>query len=81
MTEQGLFHAYRNTEGYSTECACGDVIESQFGTEPAIADALTIHYASTVHQQWREWQEAVQALKRPTRHPCPCHNHGGEATA
>jgi hypothetical protein len=76
MTETALFHAYRNMTGYSTECSCGDVIESRFGTEDAIREALRIHYESTVHQQWTEWQEAVHALRRPARRPCPCHNHG-----
>lgn len=73
MTEEALFYGYRNAEGYSTECACGDTIHSQFGTEAAVAEAIRIHQSSTVHEQWRGWQEAVHALRRPTRKPCPCH--------
>jgi len=75
MSEEALFYGYRNTEGYATECACGDQITSQFGTEAAVAEAIRIHQGTTVHQQWREWQKAVHALQRPTRHKCPCHNH------
>lgn len=74
MTEETLFSAYRNATGYSTECACGALVESQYGTEEAVRNALAIHYESTVHQQWSEWQKAVHALQRPTRHPCPCHS-------
>lgn len=75
MTEDVLFQAYRNAEGYSTDCACGDVVVSQFGSEAAVAEAIALHQESAVHQQWRQWQEAVIALQRPTRHPCPCHAH------
>lgn len=73
MTEDSLFYGYRNAEGYSADCACGDTIHSKFGTEASVAEAILIHQGSAVHQQWREWQEAVHALKRPTRKPCPCH--------
>jgi hypothetical protein len=73
VTEETLFAAYRNTEGYSAPCACGDDITATYASEPAIAEAIRIHQESTVHQQWREWQEAVHALQRPTRRPCPCH--------
>lgn len=73
MTEHALFYAYRNAVGYAAECSCGQVIESQVGTEDAVAEAVRIHNESTVHRQWREWQDAVDALKRPPRRACPCH--------
>lgn len=80
MTERELFAAYRVTVpevGYASECACGELIESRLGTEEAIREALALHYATAIHQQWSEWQEAVHALQRPrpTRKPCPCHEH------
>jgi hypothetical protein len=80
VTERALFHAYRNVPpappGYSAECVCGDLITSESGDEDAVRDALTVHYESEVHEQWRVWQEAVEALQRPTRRPCVCHEHG-----
>ena len=76
MSEAELFAAYRNATGYETECMCGDVIVSQLGTPAAVEEAVRLHQESTVHQQWRGWQEAVQRLQRPTRHKCPCHEHG-----
>lgn len=77
MTEAELFAAYRVSNGrYEAECACGDLITAPSGDEPTVTLAVSVHNESTVHQQWREWQEAVQALQRPTRKPCPCH---GEA--
>jgi hypothetical protein len=76
VTEQGLFYAYRNLEGYATECACGDEITSVSGSEATVGEAVRLHNESTVHQQWSEWQEAVHALQRPARKPCPCHAHG-----
>lgn len=75
MTEQGLFYAYRNADGYSTECACGEEIVSVSGTEAAVGEAVRLHNESTIHRQWSDWQQAVHALQRPTRRPCPCHNH------
>lgn len=76
MSEQELFAAYRNATGWEAECDCGDVITSQFGTPSAVEEAVKLHQESTVHQQWRHWQEAVVALQRPTRRKCPCHDHG-----
>jgi len=76
MSEAELFAAYRNATGYETECDCGDVIVSQLGTPAAIEEAVRLHQESTVHSQWRSWQEAVIALRRPTRRRCPCHNDG-----
>lgn len=76
MTEQALFHAYRCIDGYRTDCACGDAIVSASGTEAAVGEAVRLHQESTVHRQWSEWQEAVHALQRPARRPCPCHQHG-----
>ncbi len=76
MTEKGLFHAYRNMDGYEAECACGDRIYAQSGDEATVGEAVRLHNESTVHQQWSLWQEAVHALQRPTRRPCPCHAHG-----
>lgn len=75
MSEQELFAAYRNATGWETECDCGDAIVSQIGTPAAIEEAVKLHQESTVHQQWRTWQEAVMALQRPTRRKCPCHAH------
>lgn len=73
MTEEVLFAAYRNAEGWASECACGATIHSQYGTESAVAEAIRMHQESTVHRQWRSWQEAVEALQRPVTRPCPCH--------
>jgi hypothetical protein len=76
VTERGLFHAYRNLSGdYSAECACGGLIESPTADELAVAEAVSVHNESPVHAQWSTWQEAVHALQRPTRKPCPCHAH------
>lgn len=75
MTEAELFAAYRNMLGYETECACGDTIVSVHGDEASIGAAVRLHNESTIHRQWSTWQEAVHALQRPTRHPCPCHEH------
>lgn len=74
MTERELFAAYRKADAYEAECACGDLIKAPSSEQ--VEDAIAFHNESTVHQQWREWQEAVLALKRPPRKPCPCH---GEA--
>lgn len=77
MSEPELFASYRNATGWETECECGDRIVSQLGTRPAIEEAVKLHQESTVHAQWRVWQEAVRALRRPARKPCPCHEHSG----
>ena len=76
MTERELFAAYRVVGGYEAECACGDIIHADSGDELTVAGAVAIHNESTVHAQWAMWQEAVRSLQRPTRHPCPCHDHG-----
>ena len=57
-----MFAAYRNSLGWEAECDCGGTITSQFGTPPAIEEAVRLHQESTIHEQWRGWQEAVQAL-------------------
>lgn len=75
MTERELFAAYRVIDGYESECACGDIIRSDSGDEATVAAAIAVHNESTVHAQWSMWQEAVHALQRPTRKPCPCHAH------
>lgn len=76
MTERALFYAYRNLDGsYSAECACGGLIESTSGHELSVAEAVAVHNESPVHAQWSSWQEAVHALQRPARKPCPCHGH------
>lgn len=79
MTEAALFEAYRGIDGYATDCECGGEIKAADAAD--IAEAVLIHNESTVHQQWREWQEAVRALQRPTTRPCPCHrvNHPNDA--
>lgn len=76
MTERELFAAYRVVDHYEAACACGDTITAEHSDEGTVAEAIATHSESAVHQQWRTWQEAVEALKRPTRHPCPCHEHG-----
>lgn len=76
MSEAELFAAYRNATGWETGCECGDVIYSQLGTPPAVEEAVRLHQESTIHAQWRVWQEAVHALQRPVRRQCPCHDHG-----
>lgn len=74
MNEADLFDAYRNPDGhYVVDCVCGGQVYSLLPSEHSIAKAIELHQESDVHQQWREWQEAVSALQRPTRHPCPCH--------
>lgn len=76
MTEQALFHAYRNLDGtHEADCACGGLIESPTGDPTDVADAIRLHGESPVHSQWATWQAAVHALQRPTRKPCPCHRH------
>lgn len=76
MTERSLFYAYRNLDStYSAECACGDLIVAPDGDEDTVAEAVNLHNESPVHAQWREWQAAVDALKRPPRKSCPCHGH------
>lgn len=73
MTEPELFAAYRVVDHYETACACGDTIRADHGDEASVAEAVRVHSESPVHEQWRSWQEAVDALRRPTRRPCPCH--------
>lgn len=75
MPERELFAAYRHAGGYLSSCACGVDIFSEKGDEASVTAAIDAHNASTPHLQWREWQAAVAALQRPTRHPCPCHGH------
>jgi hypothetical protein len=75
VTEAELFAAYRTPTGYATECACGDIVEASDSDEATVTQALAVHQESTVHEQWRVWQEAVLALQRPVRHPCPCTGH------
>jgi len=80
MTERGLFYAYRNLTGtYSSECACGGLIEAENGEERTVAEAVSLHNGSPDHEQWRKEQAAVEALRRPTRHRCPCCDHGEAA--
>lgn len=74
VTERELFAAYRKADAYEAECACGDLIAA--ASSDLVEQAVALHSESTVHTQWREWQKAVLALKRPARKPCPCH---GEA--
>lgn len=76
MSEAELFAAYRNASGWETECDCGDIIVSQLGTPAAVEEAVRLHQESSIHRQWRSWQEAVMALRRPPRRKCPCHEHG-----
>jgi hypothetical protein len=75
VTERALFHAYRNatTEHFEAPCVCGETILSLTGDELSVAEAVILHNESTVHAQWARWQEAVHALQRPARRPCPCH--------
>jgi hypothetical protein len=72
VTEAGLFAAYKSVRGYEARCACGVDIVSEQGDEASVAAAIDRHHETPVHLQWREWQDAVQALQRPTRHKCPC---------
>lgn len=76
MTERELFAAYRVIDAYEAPCACGDTIRSEHGDESSVAAAVALHNESTVHARWSTWQETVHALQRPTRRPCPCHDHG-----
>jgi len=76
LTERALFDAYRRVDDYAAECACGEQIVAATGAEDVVGEAIRVHQESTVHQQWQVWQEAVHALQRPTRRPCPCHMHG-----
>ena len=74
MTERALFHAYRHAHGhYEAECACGEVIYSEKGDEQAVGQAIDAHNLTPLHVQWREWQDAVKAIQRAPRRPCPCH--------
>jgi hypothetical protein len=75
VTEHELFSAYRHLGHWEAECACGEMVVSEQGDEAAVTSALNIHYESTVHAQWRVWQDAVRALQRPTRRKCPCAEH------
>ena len=73
VSEDELWAAYREGTGcYSARCACGVDIVSETGTEQAVSEAIRFHQEQAVHAQWREWQVAVEALRRPTRHLCPC---------
>lgn len=77
LSEDELWAGYQEGTGwYVSACACGVDIVSETGTTEAVAAAIRDHQDQPVHQQWREWQAAVEALRRPTRHRCPCHNHG-----
>jgi hypothetical protein len=73
VTESALFAAYRHAGGYLAPCACGVDIFSESVDEASVTAAIDAHNDSAPHLQWREWQAAVKALQRPTRHPCPCH--------
>lgn len=74
MTERELFAAYRTPIGhYEAPCVCGDTVQALSSDEETVRSAVDLHNESTVHQQWLAWQEAVHALRRPTRRPCPCH--------
>ena len=76
LTEDDLFVAYRVADGrYVTDCACGGTITAESGSHAVVEAAIDAHNATALHLQWREWQDAVKALQRPTRHPCPCHGH------
>lgn len=80
MTERELFAAYRTPAGYSAQCACGSWVSARAGSgEIGVSEAVRIHNESPDHQQWREEQKAVEAMKRPTRHRCPCCSHGETA--
>lgn len=82
MTEQALFYAYRNLDGtHASDCACGWIIESPSGDPLQVAESINLHNESPLHAQWSIWQEAVHALQRPTRKPCPCHSHTAEVVA
>lgn len=75
-TEPELFHAYQSLGHYKAACACGDDIRAETSDERTVGAAIRLHNLSPLHQQWREWQDAVEKLQRPTSHPCPCHDHG-----
>jgi hypothetical protein len=73
VTERELFTAYRGGDGrYYADCACGGTIVAASGAVSVVDAAVTAHQQDPVHVQWRDWQEAVNALKRPARHKCPC---------
>lgn len=77
LTEPELFAAYRGGDGrYYADCACGGTIIAASNHIDVVEMAILAHQADVPHVQWREWQEAVEALKRPTRRRCPC--HGGD---
>lgn len=78
MTEPELFAAYRVEYGYATECACGTIIHVVSADVTSVTEAIAFHNLSTVHAQWRAWREALGAVE-PTKHPCPCHDHGAAA--
>ena len=67
MTEATLFAAYRHAEGYAAPCACGGTIEAP--SRDTVEAAVTAHNDSHRHREW--W--AVEELRRPVRHRCPCH--------
>jgi hypothetical protein len=79
LTERDLFAAYRGGDGrYYADCACGGTIISSASDANLVAEAIDAHHLELQHVEWRREQLAVEALKRPTRHPCPC--CGGELT-
>lgn len=60
MSERDLMKGYRwNTETRIEDCACGGEIES-LDDWRAIAYAVEVHNGSTVHQQWRAWQDLLR---------------------
>lgn len=67
MREATLFAAYRTATGYAAPCACGGTIEAH--SRDTIKPAVVEHYDSRRHREWA----AVEDLRRPTRHRCPCH--------
>jgi hypothetical protein len=77
MIEPELFAAYRHASGYRAPCACGAVIRAS--AQDQVPGAVRVHNTSRFHRQWRAEQDAVEALRRPTSHPCTCHDHGSEA--
>lgn len=62
-TEDELFESYRQGSRYATECACGLLIQSPTASERDIASAIRIHNASTVHQRWGAWQDALAEVR------------------
>jgi hypothetical protein len=61
VSERSLFHAYRVSSSARRveRCACGGDIEAEDDYR-AIADAVDLHNASTVHQQWRAWRDELR---------------------